>query len=153
MVILSPASLRNFSGVHPDLVAVVNRAVRLSEQDFAVLDGVRTIEEQRENVARGVSKTMESKHLPQTDGFGHAVDLVPLVNGKLRWEWPPIFKIAEAMRSAANELGTPIRWGGNWARINNTQGTMEDLSAEYVAERHRIGSKHVFLDGPHYELA
>lgn len=148
----SKRSTDNLNGVHPDLIRVVVRALELTEQDFGVLDGVRTIEEQRENVAKGVSKTMQSKHLRQTDGWSHAVDLVPVINGQARWDWPPIFNVADAMRTAANELAVPVRWGGTWARINGTVGTMEDLSNEYVEERRRVGGKRIFLDGPHWEL-
>ena len=39
--------------MHADLVAVVKRAIELSVQDFAVHDGIRTLEEQKEHVASG----------------------------------------------------------------------------------------------------
>ena len=42
-----------------------------------VLDVKRTPEEQKKFVAKGVSKTLESKHLPQADGLSHAVDSMP----------------------------------------------------------------------------
>src|SRR5690349_9518194 len=80
---------------------------------FAVHDGKRTPEEQRILVQSGASQTMKSRHLT-----GHAVDLVPVINGKLRWEWPPIYQIARAMKQAALELSVPIRWGGCWSRLN-----------------------------------
>jgi peptidoglycan L-alanyl-D-glutamate endopeptidase CwlK len=106
---LGANSLKELNGVHPDLVAVVKRALELSAQDFAVHDGIRTLAEQQQFVASGASQTLDSRHLS-----GHAVDLVPYINGKLRWEWPPIYTIAEAVRKAANELNIPIRWGGAW---------------------------------------
>ncbi|MBU3742387.1 MAG: M15 family metallopeptidase, partial [Candidatus Kapabacteria bacterium] len=104
--VLGKGSLKELKGVHPDLVKVVKRAIVLTTQDFTVHDGLRTIEEQREYVARGASTTLTSRHLT-----GHAVDLVPYINGKLRWEWPPIYAIAEAVRTAAVELDVPLRWG------------------------------------------
>jgi len=125
-------------GVHPKLVAVVRRALVLSPQDFSVHDGLRDLETQRLYVARGASKTMNSKHLVQEDGYGHAVDLVPYVNGSLRWEWPLIYPIAGAMRTAAEEHGVLIRWGGSWSVLNGTRETPERL--------------HTGWDGPHYEL-
>lgn len=144
---LGTASLKELDGVHPDLVAVVKRAIELSVQDFAVHDGIRTMEEQKKYVEAGVSKTLDSRHLS-----GHAVDLVPYINGKLRWEWEPLYRIADAVRFAAKELGVPLRWGGAWdISFTDSTGTPEELVAEYVARRKKAG-KSAFLDGPHFEL-
>jgi peptidoglycan L-alanyl-D-glutamate endopeptidase CwlK len=144
---LGKNSLKELNGVHPELVAVVKRAVVLTVQDFSVHDGIRTLAEQQQLLASGASRTLDSRHLT-----GHAVDLVPYVNGKLRWEWPPIYVIAEAVRTAARELGTPIRWGGAWD-IDFTASTdaPEDLVAAYVSRRRKQGLR-AFIDGPHYEL-
>lgn len=140
-------SLNELKGVHPELVAVVNRAFELTVQDFSVHDGLRTLEEQKEMVASGASKTMDSRHLT-----GHAVDLVPYINGKLRWEWVPIYRIADAVRIAANELGTPIRWGGAWdITFTENLDSPEDLVIDYVTRRRKAG-KEAFIDGPHFEL-
>lgn len=106
---LGERSLQELEGVHPDLVAVVKRAIELSVQDFAVHDGIRTLDEQRRMVETGASQTLDSRHIT-----GHAVDLVPYVNGQLRWEWEPIYRVADAVRVAAKELDTAIRWGGVW---------------------------------------
>lgn len=106
----STKSLARLSGVHPDLVKVVNRALQLSTVDFAVVEGLRTRERQKELFAAGASKTMNSRHIT-----GHAVDLAPFIGGKIRWDWPPFHDIAKAMHAAAKELGVPIVWGGSWA--------------------------------------
>ncbi|ALQ50431.1 M15 family metallopeptidase [Nitrosomonas ureae] len=140
-------SLSELKGVHPELVAVVNRALELTVQDFSVHDGLRTVEEQKKMVASGASKTMDSRHLT-----GHAVDLVPYINGKLRWEWVPIYRIADAVRIAAIELGTPIRWGGAWdITFTENPDSPEDMVIDYVARRKKAG-KEAFIDGPHFEL-
>lgn len=148
---LGRKSLRELEGVHPDLVKVVHMAISTTEADFSVHDGLRTEAEQREYVATGVSHTMKSKHLKQADGYGHAVDLVPYINGKLRWEWPPIYKIFKAVREAADKLGVPIRWGGCWQTINTTTSDPEEFIRLYVKKRKAQGKK-AFLDGPHFEL-
>lgn len=148
---LGPASRRELDGVHPDLAHVVVRAIAISTQDFSVHDGIRTVDQQRELVARGASKTMNSKHLPQADGFGYAVDLVPYVNGKLRWEWPLIYPIADAMRQAGREFGVSIRWGGHWGSLTHDLRPVHLLVDDYVKVRRKIG-KQAFIDGPHYEL-
>ncbi len=148
---LGQKSRQELTGVHQHLVLVVERAIQLTTQDFAVHDGIRTVEEQRELVVRGVSWTMQSKHLRQPDGFGHAVDLVPFINGKLRWEWPPVFVIADAVRRAAHELGARIRWGGHWSELTGTTLPPESLVANYVEDRRRA-NKRASIDGPHFEL-
>lgn len=106
---LSRRSLNRLDGVHPDLVKVVSRAIELSEIDFGVIEGLRTLGRQRELVAAGASKTLDSRHLT-----GHAVDLAAYVGSEVRWDWPLYNKIAEAMKAASTELGIPIEWGGDW---------------------------------------
>lgn len=149
MYTLGQTSLDHLSGVHPSLVRVEKRAIELTRQDFGVHEGVRTLDTQRLYFARGVSKTMDSKHLKQSDGYGHAVDNVPYLDGKLRWEWPLIFPMAKAVQAAAIELNVPLRWGAVWDR------PLAQLSAnlEYEVEQYKIRhSGPDFLDGPHFEL-
>lgn len=149
---LGAGSRAELAGVHPRLVAVVERAITLTSVDFTVHDGLRTEAEQRKLVARGASKTMNSKHRHQADGYGHAVDLVPFVGGKLRWEWPLIYPIADAVDRAATELGVALRWGGVWDKaMSAIGGTPEKLKAEVAAYCARHPGPD-FIDGPHYEL-
>lgn len=106
---LSQKSLDRLSGVHHDLVAVVKRAIEITEVDFAVLEGVRSKARQEQLVKAGASQTMRSRHLT-----GHAVDLGAYVGGSVRWDWPLYDKIALAMKAAALELQVAIEWGGDW---------------------------------------
>ena len=108
---LGARSLQNLSGVHPDLVAVVKRAIEITEQDFSVIEGVRNIERQRQLVAKGASKTMNSRHLT-----GHAVDLAPY---PLSWDWEYFYPIADAMKQAAEELDVDLEWGGDWTSFKD----------------------------------
>lgn len=107
---LGAKSLEKLKGVHPDLVKVVQRAIQLSEIDFTVIEGLRTLERQKQLVAAKASKTMKSRHLD-----GHAVDLAGIVDGQvvINWHCAPI--IAKAMKAAAAELKVPLEWGGEWA--------------------------------------
>jgi len=144
---LGQKSLAELEGVHSDLVKVVKRAIEITPQDFSVHDGIRTLDEQKELVKSGASKTLKSRHIT-----GHAVDLVPYINGKLRWEWEPIYQIAEAVRTAAEELQINIRWGGAWdVLLTSEDEPTEDIVSGYV-ERKRSEGKKAFIDGPHYEL-
>ena len=122
---LGVLSRNNLAGVHPDLVKVVERAIEITSIDFRVTCGVRSIDAQRRLVAAGASQTMNSNHLPQADGFSHAVDVVALIDDRARWDWPLYFKIADAFKVAASELDIPIEWGGDWK---------------------------TFKDGPHFQL-
>jgi peptidoglycan L-alanyl-D-glutamate endopeptidase CwlK len=133
---LGRTSLQRLKGVHPDMVRVCSLGIEYSEIDFTVTEGLRSIERQKELVAKGFSKTFQSKHLLQNDGFCHAFDVVAvgdldkdgIVDAQdkaLTWA-PPIYRqIAEAMKRAASELGIAIRWGGDFKN---------------------------FFDGPHLEL-
>ena len=104
--ILSNRSLSNLEGIHPDLVAVVKRAICLTSQDFTVIEGIRSLARQEQLVASGASQTMNSRHLT-----GHAVDLVPY---PVSWDWPLFYPIADAMKLAAEELNVDLEWGGDW---------------------------------------
>lgn len=106
---LGTRSKQNLSGVHPDLVAVVSRAIEITEQDFSVLEGVRNINRQRELVKSGKSTTMNSRHIT-----GHAVDLVP---HPVSWDWEYFYPIVDAMKEAAEELGIDITCGADWANF------------------------------------
>jgi hypothetical protein len=116
----SKRSLDNLVGVHPDLVAVVTLALELTKVDFCVIEGLRDKKKQEQLVKAGASKTMNSRHLT-----GHAVDLAPYIDGKIRFDWPPFYDIARAMKSAAQILDIDVEWGGTWK----------------------------FKDGPHFQLS
>lgn len=121
-------------GVHPDLVRVIERAARECPIPLRVLDGVRTIEDQKRHVASGASQTMKSKHLPQADGYGHAVDIAPYfdldgdgeVSSPELFSWQLYHRIAPYIKAAAKAEGVRLVWGGDWKS---------------------------FKDGPHWELA
>ncbi|WP_145499718.1 M15 family metallopeptidase [Yersinia bercovieri] len=118
--IFGKASENNLNGVHPDLVKVVRRALELTPIDFKVIEGRRTLERQRQLVKAGASQTLNSRHLT-----GHAIDIVPLPDGKVSWEWKYFYPMADAIKQAAAELGIAVEWGGNWS---------------------------TFKDGPHFQL-
>ena len=118
---LSQRSQNNLNDVHQDLVRIVYLALTFSEYDFVVIEGVRSLIRQKELMKDGKSKTLNSRHLT-----GHAVDIVPLVNGVIPWQdWSAFESVSKAMKKAAYQLGISINWGGDWVS---------------------------FRDGPHYEL-
>lgn len=138
---LGEKSLKRLEGVNNNLVKVVKRAIEITPIDFMVVEGVRTKERQRQLVAKGASKTMNSRHLT-----GHAIDIAPVVNGQVSWDFNDYYPLAKAMAQAATELGVKVRWGGAWTTITNKAGTPQDWVKAYRAGGGR------FLDGPHFEL-
>lgn len=125
---LTETSKKRLKGVHPDLVRVVNRAAKDwkdANLTWIVTEGPRTVERQKQLVAAGASKTMNSRHIPGKDGFAKAVDLAAMIDGKVRWDWPLYDKLAKAMKAAAKAEKVPLEWGGDWTS---------------------------FKDGPHFQL-
>lgn len=124
----SKRSLDNLKGIHPHLRRVADRALQGSPIDFTVIEGLRTVQRQRELVTQGFSKTMNSRHIT-----GHAIDIWPVdpLTGKLvsgrddKRLWELFAPLAEAMKAAAKAEEVPIVWGGDWRS---------------------------FRDGPHFEL-
>jgi len=106
----SKRSLDNLKGVHPDLVKVVHLALELSPRDFIVIEGVRTLERQKEMVATGKSKTMNSYHLT-----GHAVDFVPC--SPVSWDRKDFAPVVAAFKAAAARLNVKIECGHDWTRF------------------------------------
>lgn len=107
--VLGARSLSRLAGVHPDLVRVVKRAIEITAIDFTVVEGLRTLERQKELVAQGKSQTLKSRHLT-----GHAVDLAPYEGGTVHWDWPRFHRLAGAVSRAAIDCLVTVEWGGNW---------------------------------------
>lgn len=138
-------SNNNLIGVHPNIV----RVARIVEPvwNSQVIDGIRTREEQIKNLARGASKTMNSRHLPQADGLSHAIDFMPypynwvliekgmnaLKKADYGMQIAEVYAFAGFVDGVAHALGIPFRSGYDW----NTNRQFEDQS---------------FHDLPHHEL-
>ncbi len=128
MITLSERSLQKLEGVHEHLVKVVMGACKISVVDFFVLEGLRSVQRQKELYSQGRTKpgkivtwTMNSTHL-----WGHAVDLGALVNGKyIDGDTPEELKlydkIANAMLESAAKLTIPLVWG-----VKKKDGTITD---------------------------
>lgn len=136
----------NLIGVHKELVLVARHAISISEIDFGITQGLRTLAEQEKYVAAGASKTMNSRHLT-----GHAVDVVAFIGRQARWDFELYYKIASAFRTAAQFHRIPIRWGACWERIDNNNSPLEDLVTSYV-QRCKSSGRKPLMDGPHFEL-
>ena len=131
---LSERSLNNLKGVDERLVKIVKRAIQITDQDFIVIEGLRTREQMMINYGKGRSvaeltvhgipasyaKPKEAKVTWLKNPFasnhakGLAVDIVP---NPVRWDDLHKFKlINEAMQRAAKELGIKLSYGGDWTK-------------------------------------
>lgn len=165
----SQRSLDRARNVDARLIAVAVIALTKSTVDFGITEEQsRTYAEQAEKVARGVSQTMESKHMiPKGGTVSTALDLVPFIDGRFQWGdgyWrvktaagpviEPFYEIAAAMREAAVCSGVRVKWGGCWKVLNDLPAgaaAMKKAVEEYKSERRALG-KSAFLDGPHFEV-
>ena len=127
-----------FSGVDQRLVSIAQEACPLLPFDVIVVEGVRTIQRQRDLYAQGRTKpgkivtwTMNSKHI---DGL--AVDLAPYDYETRQILWGDVLKFNDMIRfmlrvAAAHKV--KIRSGADW----NQNGVLRE-SRE--------------TDSPHFEL-
>lgn len=127
-----------FSGVDQRLVDIAQEACRVLPFDVIVVEGVRTIQRQRDLYAQGRTKpgkvvtwTMNSKHI---DGL--AVDLAPYDHETRQILWGDVLKFNEMIRSmlhVAADRKVKIRSGADW----NQNGVLRENRE---------------TDSPHFEL-
>lgn len=157
--ILSQRSLGFVTHVDPRMIAVVQKAISISAQDFGfTAEQSRTLAEERILVAAGRSHTLHSHHIIDCEpgwaqpGFSGAIDAVPWDGSKFIWDWNLIYVVAAAFREASIALAQPITWGGCWDLLMSEYSAgpdgMKAASQNYLA---RYGG-HGFVDGPHFEL-
>lgn len=139
MFSFSNRSLKRLEGVHPLLVDLIHKVMAEQFMDFSVVEGVRTLERQKDLVRTGKSRTMRSKHLVQDDGYAHAVDIYPYpINmkkvhaGDAREIYR--FGVLQGMvQAVANRMKIEIVCGADW------DGDGQTLD-------------HTFFDAPHFQL-
>jgi len=107
-------SRKNMKGLDAHIVNVLNQSIK--HFDFSVIEGVRTLETQKEYVAKGASKTLKSKHLE-----GKAVDIAP---------YPIDYDDIERfvylggfILGVSSQLGVKLRWGLDWDMDTFTKDT------------------------------
>ena len=106
---LSKLSLERLEGVDERLKAIVTECAARCLFPFNVSEGLRSVEQQREYVRQGKSRTMNSKHLT-----GKAVDLYPLSMDRKQVDWSRFEELADLMFQVAGDQGTELVWGGHW---------------------------------------
>jgi peptidoglycan L-alanyl-D-glutamate endopeptidase CwlK len=123
------ASLNQLYTCHPELQRLFFEVVK--HWDCQVLEGKRSEAQQRLNVAKGVSKTMQSKHVYPLACPSLAVDVAPY---PVKWnDTERFYAFGGFVIGTAIQMGLTIRWGGDW----NSNRDFTDQT---------------FHDLPHYEL-
>jgi peptidoglycan L-alanyl-D-glutamate endopeptidase CwlK len=118
---LDPHRLHRLRGCHPELKARVIRLVEaLAHEglDIVLTQGVRSTQQQAALYAQGRYKPGKvvtncdglikvSNHQPKADGYGYAVDVAWVIEGRVTWEgpWDRLGTLAEAQG---------LVWGGRW---------------------------------------
>lgn len=94
---------------HVDIQLIFGEIIKVV--DCRVIEGARTKEQQRKNIAKGVSWTMKSKHVERPC---RAIDIIPYPDD---WEDIERFKLFAALVFATSRrLKIPLRYGGTWSR-------------------------------------
>lgn len=106
---LGQRSKDRLTGVHPDLVKVIEEAIKESPLDFSITEGVRSRERQKELFDAGKSQTMNSRHLS-----GKAVDIAVIKDGTVTWDMKYYQLVADHIKNTAKEMKIDIVWGGDW---------------------------------------
>ena len=115
-------SLKKLEGVDKRLADVLKEAISLSPVDFCIVEGLRTLERQKELVKEGRSRTLKGKHLE-----GKAVDVcacVPKVDFNATVDTALIVGIIYAI---ANKRGLKLRLGALWGGHSYANNSFKDL--------------------------
>ena len=151
---LGVTSKRRLITCDSDLQLIIKESIKVSQIDFGVAQGERTVEQQQQYFNEGKSKVnprayktteellKRGKHI--VDGIirteSQAVDIYAYINGKASWDINSLCYIGGVITSTATKLyqegkiDYKLRWGGNW----NSDGV--------------IITDQSFQDLPHYEL-
>jgi peptidoglycan L-alanyl-D-glutamate endopeptidase CwlK len=146
------SSLRRLENAHPDLKRLFD--VVVVEFDCAILESVRSPEQQAQNVKDGVSHTYDSRHLADENGISWAVDACPY---PLIWPDPKNLSYVKDLArwyyfggyvlGVARCMNIRVRWGGDW----NGNRDIKDQSFDDLGHFEiRRGADHLNILGhPH----
>lgn len=137
----SPRSLALLFQLHPDLAAVMRRALDGAPLDFGIdASSVRTAERQQELLRTGRSRTQNSRHIPAVPAqllqdihglpidavpVSHAVDILVYQGGKLDFSNESLALVGRHIKAVAAQLPVRLEWGalktygGDWHSFND----------------------------------
>lgn len=124
-------SITRLKTCHPDLQRVMFLALSRSSEDFTILQGIRSEQEQNKLWHENKTKVKypDSKH---NSNPSLAVDIAPY---PIDWHnTKRFYDLAKVVLSCADDLGIQLRWGGDW-----------DMDGDHTDQ--------TFNDLPHFELS
>lgn len=107
----SQRSITNINEVreHLQIVTVCARQEIKEPLGFIVVDGGRTLEEHKINIANGRSWIKRSRHQD-----GAAIDFAATISGKVTYDSAPYYTINDAFQKCSLRHNIKIIWGGMW---------------------------------------
>ena len=119
---LSKTSRQRLHGIKPELIAIIETAIKTSPIDFGIPQdgGLRSAYRQNEMYAQG--RTKAGAKITNADGFkklsrhqsGEAFDIYAFVDGKASWDIAHLTIIASHLIEVAKANGVELEWGGTW---------------------------------------
>lgn len=106
---LTDADRGNLVGVDARLVQLAERLAEISPIPFKITEGVRTLARQQQLYAEKKTKTLKSKHLT-----GMAIDIVPIVQGRVSWQWKHYTPLIKTAKQVARDMGLRVKFGYDW---------------------------------------
>ena len=124
-----------------DLIKVMNEVIKISDIDFGISEGFRSLDMQYQYFKEGKSKidgiNVKGKH---NYNPSLAVDIYPYIEGKVKWDNEHLSYLAGLIHGVSEilflekKITHKVRWGGNW-----------DMDGEILIDQS-------FDDRPHFEL-
>lgn len=137
----SNKSIEALKTCHKDLQLIMEEALSLSDMDFGVSQGYRSVETQKAYFNAGLTKLDGVKNLSKHNHLpSHAADIYAYVNDKVSYAERDLCYLAGVIMTASKKLKDEgkidhsIRWGGNW-----------DSDGVIITDQS-------FMDLPHFEI-
>jgi len=112
----SKTSQDKLNTCHPDLIRLMEVALKTSPMDFSIICGHRGEKEQNEAVKAGTSK-LDYPHGKHNKLPSLAVDIAPY---PIDWNDLQRFAdLAKHIKKTANNLDISIWWGGDWRALKD----------------------------------
>ena len=118
---LSTISQTRLNTCHPDIRLIISEAIKVSQVDFGVAEGHRSVERQQQLFKEKKSQKDGIRNLSKhNENPSMAVDIYGWVNGKSCYDERTLCYLAGTIMAVAGMLYNQgrimqdLRWGGNW---------------------------------------